>query len=203
MARRAGGRQRGGQEDWQEDPGYRQRRPRRSGGNEGLWIALGAALILGVVLLLILTGGESEEETQESARAALEQLFGYCMDGNVAEGIQMVEASEILRVHTPEIAKNWATYSEEKQMEYRQQAFGMIRRLVLPNRDAKGRILRGNDLGIQNKSEIPALFLNATYRVHEAGKRVDIRFERNTYPWTAILRRSNTGWILSSLVAPN
>lgn len=202
MARRAGGRQRGEQEDWQEDPGYRQRRPRRSGGNEGLWIALGAALILGVVLLLILTGGESEEETQESARAALEQLFVYCLDGNVAEGVQMVEASEILREITPEITKNWANFSEKKQAEFRAQAFNMVRQRVVPPRDIKGRILQGNDLGIQSKTEIPGLLINATYRVHDAGKRVDITFERKTYTWTAIMRRSNTGWILSSLVTP-
>jgi len=202
MGRRDGGRPRGGNDDWEQDPGYRPRRPRRRSGNEGLWIALGAALVLGAVLLLILTGGESDEELQESARASLEQLFVHCVDNNVAEGVLMVEASEILREITPEIAKTWAKFDAKKQQEFREQAFGMIRQRVVPPRDAKGRIVQGNDLRIQNKAEIPGLFLNVTYRVHGSGSRVDIAFERMGGTWMAIMMRAETGWLLTKLVSP-
>lgn len=203
MARRPAGRARGGYDYQEEDPGYSQRRPRRGSGNQGLWIALGAALILGLVMILILTGGESDEEVQESARAALEQLLIHCVDNNEADGARMVETTEILREVNPDFHKTWANATEAERVGHHVSAFRMIRRRVIPNVDAKGRLLRGEDLGIRNKTEISGLFLNATYRVFEAGKRVDISFERNTYQWNAMLRRTDSGWLLSKLLGPN
>jgi hypothetical protein len=204
MARRPGRTPRGAPppEDYYEeeyDPRYDRAqsyfRRKRSSGNTGILIALGIAVVVGLVIILFLVGGESSEETGEEALVALQDFMEMCFDGRDAEGMDMVVAYEVMGDKLPKgLVKRWSELPEDQIRGYQKQAYEFLKAKIVPLRNANGRMIPGEDMQLENKAQIGAMLVDALARVTQAGNMVDITWNRRGFDWNAKLDRSTGSW---------
>jgi len=89
------------------------RRPRRRSGNEGIWIALGAAVVLGLVFLLVVSGGSSGESEKIEAKKTLERFLTAMLANQHQHAIGMVHLEGMLVDYGPQILKNRSRWTPE------------------------------------------------------------------------------------------
>ena len=88
--REAGPRGGPGPEEYPDERPAR-RYERRKGGNEPLWIALGGAGVVSLVLLLVLSGSSSTESDRQEAMAAFKEVLRSCIEDSAKLGVPLVD----------------------------------------------------------------------------------------------------------------
>jgi hypothetical protein len=161
--------------------------PRRKSGNEGLYIALGVAAVIGLVFILIMTGSSSDEEDTGAALVVLQELFRTCLEDRKADGAKLLVAREILRDQNTNETKIWSSLSPERRAELELQAFNWIR----------GRIIQ--DLQLIDMNQVNNL-LRASEAVPFGGdNRVDFQWVYASDRWNASLVRVGENWKVQRL----
>jgi len=158
--------------------------PRRKSGNQSLYIALGAAGAVGLIVLLIITGSSSSEEDTREALLTLRSFFRTCLEDRAEEGAQMLLAREILRDQNPNDAKVWATLPPERRAELQLQAFRWVR----------GRVIQ--ELQLTDMDQVNTL-LRGSEAVHFGGdNRVDFQWNVGADGWNAKLVHVGDKWLI-------
>jgi hypothetical protein len=187
MSRHRHRRQRDDYYDEYDGEGPRRPPPRRKSGNETLYIALGAAGVVGLIVILIITGSTDDEADIRGALTALQTFFRTCIENNEKEGSKMLVAREILRDQNPRDAKQWSSLPPERRAELEVQAF----------RWTRGRVVQ--DLQLMNMEQVNNL-LRASEAVPFSGEgRVDFQWKMGLDRWNAMMRQINDVWLLERL----
>ena len=104
MARRARG-----QEEYQ-GPGAG-RRPRRRSGYEGLYLALGGAAVVALVLVLVISGGSGGDAEIRAASDAFENFIDAILKGQYDRSMGLTSLEGLLVDHDPVLMKERTTMS--------------------------------------------------------------------------------------------
>ena len=99
-----------------EDPGDgyagRRARPARRGrGNEALWLSLGGAAVVSVVLWFVFAGAASGKLEKEEATKAFRDFVQALLASDSRKAIAMMNEKESVAAYKPELYKNWASIS--------------------------------------------------------------------------------------------
>lgn len=156
--------------------------PRRSSGNQSLYIALGAAGAVGLIVLLIITGSSSSDEDTTEALVTLQAFFRTCLEDRADEGAKMLVAREILRDQNKNDTKVWASLPPERRAELELQAFRWIR----------GRVIQ--ELQLTSMEDVNRL-LKASEAVPFGGdNRVDFQWKVGADSWNAKMIHIGDKW---------
>ncbi len=158
---------------------------RKKGGNEGLWIALGVAGLVAVVLVLVLSGGAGLEEQKPEALAAMKKLFLTCLENRESDGVLLVDPREVLREDNKEEIKRWRELSPARQLELGRQAW----------RDIKGKVL--SDLKITSSADIDTILGAAD--VSSGIERLYFTWTLGEDVWRAVMSNRTGSWVLLRL----
>jgi hypothetical protein len=185
MARRGAARPRGGQgaEEYDErEQGAGRRPPRRKGGNEGLYIALGAAGVIGLIALIIFAGGSPEESGGQEAKETLKKFMQACIENREADGMRLVDPRWVLREENPKQLKQWDNLSPEDKADLTAQAYRWVRQKIL------------QDLQLKNMQEVNILISAAEPSYKSIEKRVDLYWTMGGTRWIAGLSNITGQW---------
>ena len=171
MARRARG-----QEEY-EGPGAG-RRPRRRSGNEGIWLALGAAVVVGLVFLLIISGGSSGDAEKDEARKTIERFLKAVLANQAELAMKQVHLESMLVDYGPEMLKNRNQWTAEDR---RKMELDLFRNL---------RLRLGDQLKMTSDADIRRKILDrATIEWDAYNDRVEIRWKTDPYQKVLAERR--------------
>jgi hypothetical protein len=176
MARQAREQPRGGQpeEEYGKD-------------NTPLYIALGAAGVIGIALVIIFAGSSPEGEYVEAARAALREVLKACIENDAEEGVKLVDPRWVLRDENPDMLKKWKDLTEERREKLTDQAFRWIQMKV------------ENDLKFQDMGQVDVLLAAADSKYKPNEKRVDLAWSYAGTRWNAALSNGTGVWLLLRL----
>jgi hypothetical protein len=156
--------------------------PPRKSGNQSLYIALGAAGAIGLIVLLIITGSSSSEEDTTEALVTLQTFFRTCLEDRADEGSKMLVAREILRDQNTNDTKVWASLPPERRAELEQQAFRWIRGIII------------QELQLTSMDDVNSL-LRASEAVPFGGdNRVDFQWKVGADSWNAKMIHIGDKW---------
>ena len=158
--------------------------PRKKSGNEGLYIALGVAGVIGLVFILIITGGSSSEQDTTEALVVLQELFRASLENREQDGAKLLVTREILRDQNPRDTKLWSSLSPERREELSLQAFRWVR----------GRIIQ--DLQLSDMTQVNNLLRASEPLVFSGDNRVDFQWQYVGERWNASLVHVGEKWFV-------
>lgn len=170
-----------------EAEGGAPRYARRKSGNEGLYIALGSAGVVGIVFLLIILGGSSESEMNYEAQAVLRDFFRHCIANDEEKGMRMLEPREVLRDQNPNDIKDWRTLPADRKQVLARQSFRWLR----------GMVTGKNDLNLSDPAQIETILASADYFTQT--NRVDVQWIHLGSRWNAVLEQRGDVWVILRL----
>ena len=173
------------QDDYDED--YAPPPPRKKTGNEGLWIALGIAGLVGIIFFFIMTGSDSSENDAIAARAALRRFFEAAITERADVGEKLVLTREILRDQNPKMTKQWNSLSVKEQERLTAEAFRWV----------SGRVRQNLQIGTMAQVDV---MLNAADIHPKPGEsRVDFQWPYADEVWNAVMIQVGQDWLLERL----
>ena len=106
------------------------RAPRRRSGNEGIWIALGAAVVLGIIFIFIVSGGSGGEADKLEATQAFEGFLKALLEDKYKNTLGRLSLEGMLREHNPGALKNRDEWTPEKRKEIELDLYRHLRHRV-------------------------------------------------------------------------
>ncbi len=170
------------QYDDQYDEEQQRPLPRRKSGNQGLYIALGAAGLIGLIFFLVMLGGSSGEQDTRAALVVLQELFRASLENRSEDGAKLLVTREILRDQNTRETKVWSTLSPERREELGLQAFRWVR----------GRITQ--DLQLSDMGQVNKLLRASEPKFFRGDNRVDFQWPYAGERWNASLVLVNEQW---------
>ncbi len=174
------------QRDYRDDRDGEGQRPlpRRKSGNQSLYIALGAAGAVGLIVMLIITGSSSGEEDTREALLTLQSFFRVCLENREADGAGMLVAREILRDQNPRDTKVWSTLPPERRAELESQAFRWIRARII------------QDLQLTDMAQVDTLLRGSEAVLFGGDNRVDFQWKVGADRWNVKLIHVGDKWLI-------
>lgn len=156
--------------------------PPRKSGNQSLYIALGAAGAIGLIVLLIISGSTTDDEDITEALLTLQTFFRTCLEDRADEGSKMLVAREILRDQNTNDTKKWASLPPERRAELELQAFRWIR----------GRIIQ--ELQLTSMEDVNSLLRASEHKSFGGDNRVDFSWKVGADGWNAKMIHIGDKW---------
>ena len=170
----------------QDDGGYPRAR-RRGGRNEGIYIALAIAGVLGVVMAFVVSSGSSGDTQKAEAGEALRALFRTIIDDDEQAGKDLVDPRQIMSDLQKQRMKEWYELSDKERDEFSRQAW---------------RLIRGNALGdLKLKDDgmvgVERYLSSATVEFVPSRGEVEFSWTYLGQPWRARLQKNDMDrWIV-------
>lgn len=115
-------------EEYQE-PGAG-RYPRRRSNNQALWIALGGALVVGLVFIFIVMGSTGGESYKLEARNALEGFLKVLLENKYRNSLGRLHLEGMLTEYNPGALKTRDEWTPEKRQEVELDLYRNLRTLL-------------------------------------------------------------------------
>ena len=185
MARRTQSGQRGGP----PAGGYRveerrasERYSRKSGNNTPIYIALGAAVLIGLVAIMFLAGSSPDEEAKEGAKHAFREFMQACIENIPELGRALVDPRVVLRDENLAELKRWRELTPARKAELTDQAFRWIQMKV------------ETDLRFDSMEQVDAVLraCDSKYKANE--RRTDLFWNYRGKNWNAALSNASGQW---------
>ncbi|MHC4473791.1 MAG: hypothetical protein ACYTDY_09815 [Planctomycetota bacterium] len=160
---------------------------RRRKDNTPLYIAVGAAVVVGIVLIIVFTGSSPEGENVDAARFALRELLRTCIENDAAAGVTLVDPKFVLQDENPDLLKQWRELPVQRRKDLTDQAFRWIQMKVQ------------NDLKLQSMQEVEVLLAAANSKYQPSARRVDLWWSYAGKTWNAALSNYTGKWLLLRL----
>jgi hypothetical protein len=170
------------QYDEYDDQGQPERPVRKKSGNEGLYIALGVAGLIGLIIVLIIAGSSSTEQDTGAALGTLQTFLRACIEDNEKEGMKMIVARELLRDQNTNDTKVWSSLSPERREALTRQAFRWVR----------GRVIQ--DLQLMNMEQVDNILRASTPVTFGGEPRIDFQWVYAGEKWNASLVLAGEVW---------
>jgi hypothetical protein len=177
------------------------RYPRRRSGNEALWIALGTAVVLGLVFLFFVMGSSGGDSEKREGMQALESFLKALLTDKYSETLSLMYLEGMLVEHNPGALKSRSEWTPQKRKELQADLY----------RDLKLRLK--NDLRVESSSDIRAKVIDrAIAEWDDFRDEVKIRWSTEAYdkviaerrlhvesaPWIATLSEVDGTWRVTS-----
>lgn len=172
---------------YEEDPGGPARERRRGGGNEGLFIALAIAGVVGIVLIFMISGGASGDDEVKIAQDQLEVLLTTFVKDEVKRGSAMVDPRQILGSIATEKMESFETLTPAEQQDFREQAWRFVQHTVR------------NELDLVEASQVPGLMSGMQARWIPSQREVHMEWTHMSHVWRARLRKEGESFVLLDL----